>query len=483
MMRRSVRRGLGGGLAAWAVALTCTAVLAAAPSAEELEKVKAALPDKAPVQPQKARKLLIFNACKGFVHSSIPLGTEALTLLGEKTGAYTATVSQDPNVFAPQNLAGFDAVCFLNSTGNLFDDPALKQSLLDFIAGGKGCVGIHAATDAFYDWPAYGALMGGYFNGHPWGAGDTVTLKCDEPKHPVATPLCCSPMTLQEEIYQLKEPYSRANQHVLVTLDTTKTDMTKPGVQRQDGDFAVAWVRNYGQGRVFYCSLGHNEHIYWTGPILSHYLAGIQFALGDLPADAVASAQHAKDGWIDLFNGKDTTGWFGGQWTVDDGTLVRKGKGDLWSEQRFGDFVLEVEFKLAPKANSGVFIRCGDVVEWLHTGIEMQVLDSYGKETPDKHDCGAVYDVAAPRVNAVKPAGEWNAARITAQGPKLKVELNGQTIVEINLDEWKEAGKNPDGTPNKFKYAYKDMPRVGRIGLQDHGDTVWYRNIRIKPLD
>jgi hypothetical protein len=168
---------------------------------------------------------------------------------------------------------------------------------------------------------------------------------------------------------------------------------------------------------------------------------------------------------------------------VEDGVLVwQTGAGDLWTEKRYGDFVLELDFKVEKGTNSGVFLRTDSTKEWLHTGMEIQVMDSFGKETLGKHDIAALYDIQAASKNASKPAGEWNHYKITALGPKLTVELNGEVVNEVDLDQWTEAGKNPDGSKNKFKYAYKEMKREGHIGLQDHGNPVWYRNIRIKDL-
>ncbi|MCC6698127.1 MAG: ThuA domain-containing protein [Candidatus Hydrogenedentes bacterium] len=279
-------------IASIAIALGAWCGIAQAQLPEEIAKVELAMPGTARVTPAKPRKLLVFTLCKGFVHSSIPIGTKAIMRMGEKTCAYTAVHSEDPAVFAPESLAQFDAVCMLNTTGELFEDPALKQSLLDFVKSGKGLIGIHAATDCFYQWADYGAMMGGYFDGHPWGARDTVTTKIDDPMHPVNRVFRGQGFSITDEIYQFKEePYTRAALRVLFSLDTEKTDMTKQGIKRTDGDFAVAWVSSYGQGRVFYCSLGHNEMTYWNPKILQHYLDGIQFALGDLTADTTPSAK------------------------------------------------------------------------------------------------------------------------------------------------------------------------------------------------
>lgn len=451
---------------------------------DALEKIRAAVPDKAPAKPAQPRRVLVYTACKGFVHAAIPYATATLETLGKKTGAFEVVTSDDPAVFKPESLAKFDAVCFNNTTGELFEDDALKQALLGFVRDGKGLIGLHAATDCFYKWPEFGELMGGYFDGHPWTADTTVTVKIDDPQSPINAAFGGKGFEIKDEIYQLKAPYSRDKLHELLSIDTAKTDMKKDGIKRTDGDFAVSWVRTYGLGRVFYCSLGHREEIYWNPAVLGHYLAGIQYALGDLPADATPTSQLRPDGWAELCNGKDLTGWIAkpGSWTVEDGVLTRQGGDSIWTEQTFGDFVLHLEFKIAEKSNSGIFIRTADIKDSVQTGIEVQVLDSFGKAEADKHDCGAVYDCQAPSKNVVKKPGEWNHILIACQGPTIKVIMNDTPTIDMNLDKWTEAGKNPDGTANKFKTAYKDMPRVGRIGFQDHGSAVWYRNIKIKRL-
>jgi len=172
-----------------------------------------------------------------------------------------------------------------------------------------------------------------------------------------------------------------------------------------------------------------------------------------------------------------------GSWTYQQGVLSANGEGDIWTKKEFGNFILDLQFKLAENTNSGIFLRTGDIVEWLHTAIEVQILDSYGKEQVNKHDCGAIFDCLAPSKNMVNPAGEWNRYTITCTGSKIFVVLNGEQIINMDLDQWTEAGKNPDGTKNKFKYAYKDMPRKGAIGFQYHGHPVWFRNIKIRKLD
>ena len=175
--------------------------------------------------------------------------------------------------------------------------------------GGKGLIGIHAATDCFYKWSDFGELMGGYFDGHPWN--EQVTIKLDDPGHPVNAAFGGQPFQVTDEIYQIRDPYSRERLRVLLSLDTTQTDMNKQGIKRTDGDFAVSWVRRHGRGRVFYCSLGHREEIFWNPQVLRHYLDGIQYACGDLFVHDNPTSEHGAPPWISLFNGHDLTGWKG----------------------------------------------------------------------------------------------------------------------------------------------------------------------------
>ena len=187
---------------------------------------------------------------------------------------------------------------------------------------------------------------------------------------------------------------------------------------------------------------------------------------------------------LPLFNGTDLTGWqtSAGQpvtkgWTVKDGAMTCEKGGDVWTKGRYGDFVLELEYKTA--GNSGVFIRTDNAKDNVQTGIEVQVDVPAAKTS--KHSVGAIYDLVAPTAQNAK-ANDWNALRITARGASLKVESNGAVVAEMDLDRWTEGGKNPDGTPNKFKTALKDFKRQGHIGFQDHGAVVSYRNVRLREV-
>jgi len=270
---------------------------------EELQKMIDAAPDRPTAFAKKERKLLVFTLCKGFKHSSVPYGATAMGVIGRKTGAFEVTVSDDPAVFARDSLAGFDAVCFDNTTGTLFKDPELRASFMDFVRSGKGVVGIHAATDCFYDWAEFGEMMGGYFSGHPWN--EKVGVKIDDREHPLNVAFGGRGFDVADEIYQFRAPYTRDALRVLTSLDIGRTNMKKGGINRGDSDFAVSWCRSWGEGRVFYCSLGHRHDIFWNAPLLRHYLDGIQFAFGDLEADTtpVPLSLRSIDPYMGIYEG------------------------------------------------------------------------------------------------------------------------------------------------------------------------------------
>jgi len=274
---------------------------------EEHNKIEAAIPPKATSVPAKKRRLLVFSLHvrdgqiqKG--HESSPCGNLAIELMGDKTGAYETVVSNDIQLFRPENLKQFDAICFNNTAGVLFEDPELRRSLLEFVYSGKGFIGIHAAAATFVQWPVYdqwprfGEMLGAYEDGgHPWKAHETITIKIDEPGHPLNAGFKGRSFQISDEVFQFRRPYSRDNLRILLTIDTDKTDMSEDrhflAERQKDKDFAISWLRNYGRGRVFYSSLGHNKDIFWNASILQHFLDGIQFALGDMAAPATASGK------------------------------------------------------------------------------------------------------------------------------------------------------------------------------------------------
>jgi type 1 glutamine amidotransferase len=268
-----------------------------------VEKVKQALPDKAPAQPKAKHKILIFSKTAGFRHGSIAIGAKAITLMGDKTGAYTAHHTEDESFFEPEKLKTFDAVFMLNTTGDCLKpkggdakegqarEELLKKTLADFVAGGKGLIGVHSATDTYHRWKEYNQMMGGTFAGHPWHT--KVPVKNLEPKNPVNAAFNGADFEIADEIYQFRADTALpTDRKFLLSLDTQKMDVSKGN--RKDGLYPVSWIGTFGKGRTFYCSLGHREEIFWNPAILKHYLAGIQYALGDLEADATPTSKAAQ---------------------------------------------------------------------------------------------------------------------------------------------------------------------------------------------
>ena len=226
-------------------------------------------------------------------------------------------------------------------------------------------------------------------------------------------------------------------------------------------------------------------------------LVCVQLAL--MPSVALAfgdenslTDQEKKDGWQLLFDGQTTRNWMSPKGkTLSQSHIQDRALNPhpcdymLVYEKPLANFVLALDFKISPKCNSGIFIRTSPLtprpgLDVGFNGLEIAVDDT---READYHDTGAIYDLVRPKINAMKPVGEWNHIQITCDKNVIDVEINGKTVTHMNLDEWSEKNKRPDGSPHKFDIAYRDHPRKGYIGLQDHGSDCWYRNIKLKHLD
>jgi type 1 glutamine amidotransferase len=367
------------------------------PRPADVQAMLAALPDKAAVNPPRPRRVLVLGKALGYVHSSIPLAARTIEEMGRKTGAWSTTVTYDPADVNEKNLAQYDALFLASTSGPFFDDPedaavtaARRKALLDFVRGGKGLAGIHAASDsyhqskpatrfifgpapalakallaqgdrdgngrlareelhaladAWYDkvdpekagrvdqaafpqrftavlppptpsspqllgatgfpvqapatqlgpdtqmgtWPEFNRLIGGFFKFH-WNDGQVITVKVDEPDHPLNAPFRGQPpLRVIDETYTFgRDTYSRANVRVLTSIDyaaMSAEDKAKEQYPRPDGDYALSWIRREGKGRVFYEAHGHNEKVYAIKPLMAHLLYGMQYVLGDLEAN------------------------------------------------------------------------------------------------------------------------------------------------------------------------------------------------------
>lgn len=286
-----------------------------------------AVPTKAYATPKKPRKILVLCKAVGFVHSSIPLAAATVKELGDRTGAWSTTITYDPADINTQNLQQYDLVFLASTTGQYLDDPNNKeltterrQALLNFVRSGKGLAGVHAAVDSYHTspsmsgfrrgdpaqrraamaaaesfvptgtWPAYNKMIGGFFKWH-WPYPQVITVKIDDKKSPLTQMFHGQEFVIHDETYTMaQDSYSLKNVHELTSIDYSKMsqadkDKEPAGSRRTDGDYGLSWIRREGKGRVFIEVLGHDEHMYEMPVYLKHLLAGIQYALGDLKAN------------------------------------------------------------------------------------------------------------------------------------------------------------------------------------------------------
>ena len=217
-------------------------------------------------------------------------------------------------------------------------------------------------------------------------------------------------------------------------------------------------------------------------------LLGSWTALG---ADNVLTPEEKAAGWQLLFDGGTTDGWMTSdqKWPrtpVEQDSLNphKSGHYMLVHTQQWSDFVLSLEFKISKGCNSGVFVRTSSLTprpgkDVGYNGIEIAIDDTTGA---GYHDTGAIYDLVKPRKNSMRPAGEWNRMVVTCDSNLIRVELNGDLVSTMNLDEFTAPNKRPDGSSHKFDIAWKNHPRKGYIGLQDHGSPCWFKNIKLREL-
>jgi hypothetical protein len=228
------------------------------------------------------RRILYVTATYGFRHSdSIDASIQVFRELAQQSGVLEIVNTEDISLITAENLRNYDAVYFFTSGEMPFSDQQ-KADLLDYVRSGKGFGGSHSATDCNYAWADYGDLIGGYFDGHPWAQEATVNV--EDPQNPFVSGAAPA-FRFTEEFYQFRN-FSRDRVRVLLTLDTSSVDMTAPGINRTDGDFPLAWMRNYGQGRVFYSAFGHFPDSFRLAPVRTMLLQALLWLTGEIQADA-----------------------------------------------------------------------------------------------------------------------------------------------------------------------------------------------------
>ena len=434
--------------------------------------------------------LLVFTKTLGFRHASIEQGVDAMVKLCVENG-FTMNHSEDASLFTEENLASYDVIIFLNTTGDVLNEDE-QMAMENFIKRGGGFVGVHSATDTEYDWPWYGKMVGAYFDSHP---------KVQKARLEVLTSDHTSTAMLDQEWIRTDEWYNFKKMNpaveVLINLDESSYEGGKNGVRHP-----FAWCHEYDGGRAFYTLGGHTSESYEEKEFLAHLLGGIIYAGGS--NQNTLSQNEKDDGWKLLFDGKTTTGWrnyksegIGSSWVVENGALTLKvveqsnGKtkaadgGDIITIDQFENFELSLEWKISSCGNSGIMynvVEGPDYKKVYHTGPEIQVLDNscHPDAKIKTHRAGDLYDMISCSEETVKPAGQWNKVVIQIDEGKSTVHLNGQQVVTYTMfdDQWAQMIAN-----SKFK----KMPgfgtfRKGHIALQDHGDGVAFRNIKIREL-
>ncbi|MER5268805.1 ThuA domain-containing protein [Actinosynnema sp. NPDC002837] len=401
--------------------------------------------------------VLVFSKTAGFRHDSIPAGIQLIRDLGA-ANSFTVTATEDSNHFTSTNLAKYETVVFLNTTGDVLN--ATQQTAFEsYVRGGGGYVGIHSASDTEYDWPFYGELVGTYFTSHP--AIQQATVRVENRAHP-ATAHLSPAWTRTDEWYNFRGSV-RSTARVLATLDESTYSGGSMGA-----DHPHTWCKTVQAGRSFYTGSGHTQSSYAEAGFRAMVLGGLRYTANRADADC-----RPENGYTTLYNGS-TTGWTQvgpGGFTNSDNTLTSSGgMGMLWySAKEFRSYSLKLDWRMPGDDNSGVvlgFPAGSSADSALANGHEVQI---DATDTADK-TTGAIYGFKgadqAARDAALNPPGEWNTYELLVEGERLQVFLNGVLINDFtNTDPARSLAS-------------------GHIGIQNHGtgDDVSFRNIRIKEL-
>ncbi len=479
-------------------------------SEADVAHLQQTIPATASAEPAQPRRILIYNFTRGTYHDeAITWATRALELMGEKTGAFSTTASFDAGIFTPEKLRDYDAVVMNNTMLNVFGPPEVEEprmrALVDFVKGGKGLVAIHSATAWEFDAAnetetEFRQLIGARLRSHPWEF-DAVTIRVEGPTHPLNAAWAGNttlPLPWRDEIYEFDSSFSREKVRVLFGLDLRET--TDKG-QRSDKDNALAWIQDFGAGRSFYTALGHNKNAFSDPAFLRHLQDGVQFALGDLPADPTPVPQPKVDleeGFVSIFNGKDLTGWRGDEkyWSVQDGCItgitpeggIAENNFLIWTGGEPADFDLKLSYKLEG-GNSGIYFHSkerepGSKAEMLvgpqadfsadhvWTGVVMEYLGreklaERGRkvlftESGEGKDAGSVGDPA--ELLKVVRDNDWNDYHVIVRGNLILLRINDVVMSEVR-----------DHDPRRALF--------GLLGLQIHTGPpmkVQFKNLRMR---
>ncbi len=288
------------------------------------EQIAKATPTKLRVEVQKARNILVFSHTASYNHAQAILSFEHyLKTLKENIGdSYNFVISNDFSNFEKDKLATFDAVVLSNTTGRIFTAPKatyakmskqekekldakheeLLDNLMEYVENGGGLLGIHGACDSNKDSDIFSEMIGGRFINHPWACGaQKAVIIVEETKHPLVEGIWEGGEFISEdELYQVTYGYDRAKQRVLCSIDFDRSPIVGDKsskvkqIHREDGDFGLVWLKDYGKGRVAYVAFGHDVRAFVIPENLELYTRGIQYVSGDLKADATPKAKSLK---------------------------------------------------------------------------------------------------------------------------------------------------------------------------------------------
>ncbi|MAE75257.1 MAG: hypothetical protein CMJ85_00065 [Planctomycetes bacterium] len=423
--------------------------------------------------------------------------TPSLERILQETGRFDVTVTYEPakTLADAAKIARFD-VFLLDYNGKRWGERA-ESNFMKAVRGGTGVSVIHAADNAFGGWVEYEAMVG-----HLWRKGTghgrfhPFDVEITDRDHPVTAgmnDLVMHPDELYHRLLHMHEAEFRLLGHAMSTKKSGGTGKYEP----------MIIVKDHGKGRVFHTPLGH----VWRGAVKAAHLdpqfrqlvaRGTEWAatgsvlLAPYPPNYLNSREK-KAGWKLLFDGKSTEHWRGYKkdtfpakgWVVEDGCLVHKergGGGDIITRDKFRSFELAFEWAVGKKSNSGVmYLVTEEGGATYHTGPEFQVIDDGPRATDGKHSAGSLYGLVKPTGKILRPLGMWNTARIVLRGRHVQHWVNGVKVVDTTM-----TGPEWDRTVAKTKF--KKWPLFakaseGHIALQDHGNLVSYRSIRIRELD
>ena len=403
----------------------------------------------------------------GFAHSSRPLSRQVVEKLGRDSGLFVATTTDSTERITPEGLKDFDGVLFY-TTGGLNQFPLSKENrehLIQWVKDGHAFAGVHSATDTYGDWEPYWDMIGGTFDGHPWH--EKITVDVEDPSHPAAYDVPHD-WQIVDEIYQFQH-YSRDRIHVVLSMNPASVQGKG---KRADGDYAIAWCRDFGRGKVFYTSLGHREDVWENPTYQAHLLGGLLWALGLAAGGSTPGLPKPANDFTPLFDGKTLSGWTPNsvdgtktEWFVaDDGSLTARGnQGHLFSPKEYENFHWRAEVKVGDGGNSGMYFRARKGKEW-PDGFEAQVNSTHG----DRVRSGSLYGIQLEHRRLVPP-DTWFTQEVIASGDHIVIKVNGKITADAVMPP---AGK-----------AHMDWRR-GHFAFQFHdpGCRVSYRNVAVREL-